>query len=115
MLKSVRTQAIRPRRRGAASFNVLLGVSFLVLVALVAYLVTMARQAPGVANLTVFCAAGMRYPMEKIVQRYKDEYGVTIQVQYGGSNTLLSQIEAGKKRRPLSGSRRELHPAGSAP
>ena len=43
MLKSVRTQAIRPRRRGAASFNVLLGVSFLVLVALVAYLVTMAR------------------------------------------------------------------------
>ncbi len=46
--------------------------------------------------LTLFCAAGFRKPMAKIVQRYQDEMGVQVQVQYGGSNTLLGQIEAGQ-------------------
>ena len=46
-----------------------------------------------VEELFVYCAAGMRYPMEEIAQRYKEEFGVSIQLQYGGSNTLLSQIQ----------------------
>ena len=83
-------------RRGAASLNTLIVVSSIVLIGLIAYLATMSRRAPGVADLTVFCAAGMRYPMEQIVEQFKEEFGATIQVQYGGSNTLLSQIEAGK-------------------
>ena len=45
--------------------------------------------------LTLFCAAGIRQPTEQIVAEYEREYGVPIQVQYGGSNTLLGQIEAG--------------------
>ncbi len=44
-------------------------------------------------ELLMFCAAGARSAIEPIVQRYADEYGVTVRVQYGGSNTLLSQIE----------------------
>lgn len=45
------------------------------------------------SDLMLFCAAGMRPAAEKAIARYKDEYGIQVQIQYGGSNTLLSQIE----------------------
>ena len=47
-------------------------------------------------ELFMYCAAGMRYPMEEIVKRYEEEYGVVVQLLYGGSNTLLSQLEVSK-------------------
>lgn len=47
-------------------------------------------------ELLMYCAAGMRYPMEQIVERYETEYGVRINLQYGGSNTLLNQLEVNK-------------------
>lgn len=47
-------------------------------------------------ELTLYCAAGLRGPVEEIVHRYGRECGVAVNVQYGGSNTLLAQIEAGK-------------------
>jgi len=46
-----------------------------------------------VESLFVYCAAGMRYPMEKVSKAYEDEFGIEVQLQYGGSNTLLSQLE----------------------
>lgn len=47
-------------------------------------------------ELFMYCAAGMRYPMEEIVKQYEEEYGVVVQLLYGGSNTLLSQLELSK-------------------
>ena len=47
-------------------------------------------------ELVVYCAAGMRYAMEEIAKQYEQQYGVAIQLQYGGSNTLLSQIEVAR-------------------
>ena len=47
-------------------------------------------------ELFVYCAAGMRVPVEKIAAQYEREYGVRVQLQYSGSNTLLSQIEVGR-------------------
>ncbi len=47
--------------------------------------------------LFVYCAAGMQYPMEDIVKRYQREFGVSIELQYGGSNTLLNQLEVSKQ------------------
>ena len=47
-------------------------------------------------SIFVYCAAGMRYPMEQIAKRYQTEFGVTIEVQYGGSNTLLNQLQVSK-------------------
>ena len=45
-------------------------------------------------GLTLYCAAGVRPPVEQIVANYAGEpFGTSLQVQYGGSNTLLSQIE----------------------
>lgn len=50
-------------------------------------------EADSTAPLMFFCAASNRAVMEKIVSDYKEEYGREIDIQYGGSQTLLSQLE----------------------
>ena len=47
-------------------------------------------------GLLLYCAAGMRGPVEQIVAAYRDEIGESIEVQFGGSNTLLSQLEVAR-------------------
>lgn len=47
-------------------------------------------------KLMVYCAAGTRPAMKDIVEQYEQEFGVDIEIQYQGSNTLLSQIEVAK-------------------
>ena len=47
-------------------------------------------------ELLMYCAAGMRYPLERIAKQYEEEYGVRVNLQYGGSNTLLNQLEVNK-------------------
>jgi len=43
--------------------------------------------------LLVYCGAGMRKPMDDIGVLFEEEYGVPVQYNYAGSNTLLTQIE----------------------
>lgn len=43
--------------------------------------------------LVLFCAAGLKEPVESIASRYTAEYGVEVQIQYGGSGTLLSSLK----------------------
>ncbi len=50
------------------------------------------RQEP----LFVYCAAGIRYPVEEVVRQYEEQFGVSVQLQYGGSNTLLNQLEVSR-------------------
>ena len=47
-------------------------------------------------ELFMYCAAGMRRPVEEIAAMYEREYNVRIRLQYGGSNTLLSQIKVSR-------------------
>ncbi|MEO8497446.1 MAG: molybdate ABC transporter substrate-binding protein [Planctomycetota bacterium] len=54
------------------------------------------ENASETSELLMYCAAGMRYPMEQIAEKYEAEYGVRINLQYGGSNTLLNQLEVNK-------------------
>ena len=49
-----------------------------------------------VASLTFFCAAGIRKPVEAVAKQYLDEFGIQINLDYGGSNTLLSRIETAR-------------------
>ena len=59
----------------------------------------LSRKPPGTKEaeeLVLYCAAGMRYPMQEIITKYQQEYGVTISAQFQGSNTLLAQIEVSK-------------------
>ncbi|MCA9258632.1 MAG: molybdate ABC transporter substrate-binding protein [Planctomycetales bacterium] len=45
------------------------------------------------AELIVYCAAGLRAPMQQVAKQYEQEFGVAVRLQLGGSNTLLSQLE----------------------
>ncbi len=44
-------------------------------------------------EILVYCGAGMREPMELIADKFTEETGVSVNYIYGGSNTILSQIE----------------------
>jgi len=95
------------RRLGAAnSMYVLLIGSLVVLVGIGVLLVRGTRRGPQAAadkpagttadKLFVYCAAGLRVPVEKIAAEYEREQGVPVQIQYGGSATLLGQLEVSK-------------------
>ncbi|MCF7788162.1 MAG: molybdate ABC transporter substrate-binding protein [Prosthecobacter sp.] len=51
----------------------------------------------GTAPLTVFCAAGLKKPVEEIATAYQKETGTEVRLQYGGTGTLLSQIKITKQ------------------
>ena len=48
-------------------------------------------------TLFLYCAAGIRAPIAEIVARYREEYGVSVQVEYAGSGALLSKIRVAGK------------------
>ena len=43
-------------------------------------------------SLLVYCAAGVKPPVEAVARAYEKEFGVNVQLQYGGSGTLLSNL-----------------------
>lgn len=48
--------------------------------------------------LVLFCAAGIKPPVEAVVETYRTApFGVPIRLQYGGSGTLLSNIRLAKQ------------------
>lgn len=49
------------------------------------------------APLTVFCAAGMKKPVEEIAAAYQKETGTEVRLQFGGTGTLLSQLKIAKQ------------------
>lgn len=51
------------------------------------------HPARGARTLTFYCAAGIKPPVEKVARDYENRYGVRIDLTYGGSGTLLSNIE----------------------
>lgn len=47
--------------------------------------------------LVVYCAAGIRAPVEAVAKEYEAAYGVPVHLQYGGSQTLLTGIEVSRR------------------
>jgi molybdate transport system substrate-binding protein len=43
--------------------------------------------------LTLLCGAGLRPPVEEIVDAFRRRHGVRVEIQYGASNLLLGQLE----------------------
>lgn len=48
-------------------------------------------------SLTVYCAAGLKKPVEAVAEQYRQECGVEVQLQFGGTGTLLGQIRVAKQ------------------
>ena len=98
------------KTRAVNSLHVCIGTAIVALVMLGWLLIDMSSptapgppdgtQLPGgtgaSATLFVHCAAGCRRPVEKIAAEYEREQGVSVRLQFGGSNTLLSQIEVSR-------------------
>ncbi len=57
------------------------------------------RQIPttGTASLTVYCAAGLKKPVEAIAERYRAETGTEVSLQFGGTGTLLANLRAAQR------------------
>ena len=88
----------RPTARGGRInplWMLLSGAAGLVCV-LLAMLLLGNPSRPEAKSLTLYCAAGLRYPVEKIAAQFEEEYGVQVQIQFGGSNTLLNQLAVNK-------------------
>lgn len=72
------------------------GVALIALAALPVW--KLLHSSPSTAQpLTVYCAAGLKVPVEAIAREYEQKFGVPIQLQYGGSQTLLANIEISKQ------------------
>lgn len=55
-----------------------------------------APAGPG-PNLTVYCAAGLKKPVETLARQFEQATGISVSLQYGGTGTLLSQIQVAKQ------------------
>ena len=44
-------------------------------------------------EILLFCAAGIKGPVSEAAKAYEEEFGIKVQIQYGGSGTLLSNLE----------------------
>ncbi|NIP97106.1 MAG: solute-binding protein, partial [Akkermansiaceae bacterium] len=47
------------------------------------------KSTGGTKTITVFCAAGIKKPVAAAAEQYREESGVEVQLQYGGTGTLL--------------------------
>jgi len=88
-------------RRGSVNSFYLLGVIGFSLLAVLGWMLySMGRTAPSAdktpGGLMMYCAAGQRLVVEEIAKDYKGEYGDEIQIQAGGTQSLLAQIELTK-------------------
>ncbi len=89
----------RSKRTGATnSLTVLSVVSLLIMALLILALRygTGKRTPNSKDHLFLYFAAGLRYPVEQVIKDYEEECGVTVEILYGGSNSLLSQVELSK-------------------
>ncbi|MBK8091590.1 MAG: extracellular solute-binding protein [Verrucomicrobiaceae bacterium] len=73
--------------------SILLAISTLALW----YLLRPTPQQGAEPSLMVFCAAGLKQPVEEIAAAYSKETGSRVQLQFGGTSTLLSQFRVAKQ------------------
>lgn len=48
-------------------------------------------------TILLYCAAGVKPPVERAVRSYEAEFGVPFQIQYDGSGTLLSNLRVARR------------------
>lgn len=78
----------------------LLGIAALVAAGVLAWYGWTGSTSPGSnspAPLVVYCAAGLKKPVEAAAARFEKETGVPVSIQYGGSGTLLTQIRVARQ------------------
>ena len=70
-----------------------LAVSVAILMALLALIAIIGSSCSSPASeLSIFAAAGAKPPLDEICQRFEEEYGAKVGINYGGGGEVLSQI-----------------------
>jgi molybdenum ABC transporter molybdate-binding protein len=73
-------------------------VSVVVLAVLIAILAWQPQDSISTSEpLLVYCAAGLKTPVAAAARQYEREYGVKVELNYGGSQTLLANLEVTKR------------------
>ena len=74
---------------------ILMALSIVLVLLLAFFLRTLSPGGPGedAPSIRVACAAGIKPPVEEAAKRYEESYGVSIELLYGGSATLLGGLE----------------------
>lgn len=54
------------------------------------------RGGPEVKPLLLYCAAGTKVPIEAVVLEYKQAFGMPVQIQFGGSGAILSNLRVAR-------------------
>ena len=67
--------------------------SLVLLIGLVWTLRSEGDQHASAGRLTLYCAAGLKPPVEAAAREYEERYGVKIDITYGGSGALLSSLK----------------------
>lgn len=103
-MQSTNLRHAAPRTRGAVNTAVVLaGASLAVLLVLVvavlvlrgeATLIQSGDETVDAAPLRLYCAAGIRPTVEKILKDYEERSGIRVEVHAHGSGTLYGQIKA---------------------
>ena len=78
----------------------ILSLVLLLAIAAGAWLAFSSRRHAGTAastELTLYCAAGIRTPVERVIGEYKKDHEGEIRAQYGGSGQLLASIELAQR------------------
>ncbi len=88
---------LRPSRRGQLNGAWLAFLASVVVLAGLVGLLVWDPQTTDRRSLVVYCAAGIKAPVEEIARAYEDECGVQVQLTYGGSETLLSNIRLSRR------------------
>ena len=88
----------KQRRKGKMNTLWTFVLASLAIVAILVGMLVFGRPEAGAPadKLVVYCAAGVLLPVERIAAEYETEYKTAIEIRFGGSNSLLAQLEVDK-------------------
>lgn len=75
----------------------LLGITLLLAAGALGFYALKSGSKSSVDTLTVYCAAGLKKPVEAAAAEYEKETGVKVALQFGGTGTLLTQLRVARQ------------------
>lgn len=100
MTRASNSAAHKPRRLNQQNSKLMkrhIGMAFTLALCGMAFGSTLLAASPAKNTVIVYCAAGLKKPVEAVAEQYRTETGAEVQLQYGGTGTLLAQIRLAKK------------------
>ena len=81
----------------ARNLLILSALAVVVLIGLLRWNSDRPSRQSAVTPLVLYCAAGIKQPVEAAARAYERSFGIPVHIQYGGSGTLLSNLRVARK------------------